>query len=83
MRDPLILALAAACLAFPFAAAMEHLNIKTIAEERKRRLEEESSKFVTEAEVGAEREKDGAGTQMMGVGGAREKNAVEAGESGL
>ncbi|KAI1078845.1 MFS general substrate transporter [Whalleya microplaca] len=30
IRDTLILALAAACLAFPFSCAMEHLNIKRI-----------------------------------------------------
>ncbi|KAI0487070.1 MFS general substrate transporter [Xylaria cf. heliscus] len=37
VRDPLILALAFAALAFPFACAMERLNIKDIA---KRRLDE-------------------------------------------
>ncbi|KAI0395153.1 MFS general substrate transporter [Xylariaceae sp. FL0594] len=36
VRDPLILALAAAVLAFPFACAMERLNIKRVAEERER-----------------------------------------------
>ncbi|KAK7908715.1 major facilitator superfamily domain-containing protein [Apiospora marii] len=40
VRDPLILALAAACLASPFAVAMERVNIKEVAEGRKRRLEE-------------------------------------------
>ncbi|KAK8081415.1 MFS general substrate transporter [Apiospora saccharicola] len=81
VRDPLILALAAACLAFPFAAAMERLNIKRIAEERgsKRRVEEE-------ADSGLERKKeDGGGRMLMAVvGPPREKNVVEeAGESVL
>ncbi|KAF2971336.1 hypothetical protein GQX73_g2190 [Xylaria multiplex] len=34
LRDPLILALAAALLAFPFSCAMERLNIKRVAEKR-------------------------------------------------
>jgi hypothetical protein len=34
VRDPLILALALAALAFPFACAMDRLNIKDIAQER-------------------------------------------------
>lgn len=34
VRDPLILALALAAFAFPFACAMDRLNIKDIAEKR-------------------------------------------------
>lgn len=34
VRDPLILALALAALAFPFACVMDRLNIKDIAQER-------------------------------------------------
>ncbi|KAJ2999269.1 hypothetical protein NUW58_g43 [Xylaria curta] len=37
LRDPLILALASALLAFPFCCAMERLNIKHIAEKRQQR----------------------------------------------
>ncbi|RYC61641.1 hypothetical protein CHU98_g4575 [Xylaria longipes] len=37
LRDPLILALASALLAFPFSCAMERLNIKHIAEQRQQR----------------------------------------------
>lgn len=43
VRDPLIFALAAACFAFPFACAMEQLNIKKIAEERKIKSDLEKS----------------------------------------
>ncbi|KAK8139320.1 MFS general substrate transporter [Apiospora sp. TS-2023a] len=88
VRDPLILALAAACMAFPFAAAMERLNIKRIAEERKRRLEEEEKGTNSvEAEggtgSGSEMKKDDSRKLMGVVGPPREKNAVEAGESGV
>ncbi|KAI1842587.1 hypothetical protein JX266_011200 [Neoarthrinium moseri] len=40
VRSPLILALAAACFAFPFSCSMEWLNIKRVAEERKRQKAE-------------------------------------------
>ncbi|KAK8026497.1 major facilitator superfamily domain-containing protein [Apiospora marii] len=62
VRDPLILALAAACLAFPFAAAMERLNIKKISEERTRRLEESK----TSARAGSEEMKDGGTLMVVG-----------------
>jgi hypothetical protein len=50
IRYTLILALAAACLSFPFSCAMERLNVKHIAKERAR-LQEETQR--NEVEVGA------------------------------
>ncbi|KAK8129266.1 MFS general substrate transporter [Apiospora kogelbergensis] len=56
VRDPLILALAAACLAFPFALAMERLNLIDVAEERKRRSEHLRSTSVSDAKHASQHE---------------------------
>ena len=74
VRGPLLLALAAACLAFPPAATMERLNIREVAEGRRRRREEERK-----PSAGAGEETKGGGTLM--VAGPRASADGKPGES--